>query len=137
MDDLIDEYFLVGTHSQGGKIPIKHIVDRPLRVVAFSIDKVAGSRLAHLTTRAHMLYAVECMEPTIFNWSEGSLVSLKDQLTKCRRGELKQFGYEAIVVYIFLERVSLMRPQVPLRRLDAEDPRMTKWVEAMAFVAEA
>ena len=27
MDDLIDEYCAVGTRSQGGKIPIKHIVD--------------------------------------------------------------------------------------------------------------
>ena len=26
VDDLIDEYCSVGTHSQGGKIPIKHIV---------------------------------------------------------------------------------------------------------------
>ena len=37
MDDLIDEYYVVGTHSQGGKIPIKHIADHPLRFVSFMI----------------------------------------------------------------------------------------------------
>ena len=89
MDDLIDEYFLVGTHSQGVKIPIKHIVNQPVKTLSFIIKKVAGSRSSHLTTWDHMLYAVECMAPTIFNWSEGLLVSLKEQLTKCQRGELK------------------------------------------------
>ena len=89
MDDLINEYLSVGTHSVGGKIHIKHTVDRPLRTIGFTIKKVEGSRSAHMSTWAHMLYAVECMSPTIFKWSEGLLVSLKDQLTKCQRGELK------------------------------------------------
>ena len=78
-----------------------------------------------------MLYAVECMAPTIFNWSEGLLVILKDQLTKFQRGELKQFGYRFVVVSFFLERVLILRPQVPLTRLDGEDHRMSRWVEAM------
>ena len=37
VDDLIDEYYVVGTRSQGGKIPINHIVDRPMTTVAFMI----------------------------------------------------------------------------------------------------
>ena len=41
MDDLIDEYYMVGTHSQGGNIPIKIIEDCPLSNVAFMIEKVA------------------------------------------------------------------------------------------------
>ena len=80
--------------------------------MAFTIEKIVVTRLAHLTTRVQMLYALECMDPmdpTIFNWSEGLLVSLKDQLTKCMRSELKQFGYGEIVVLLFLERVLLMR----------------------------
>ena len=88
-DDLIDEYCAVEARSQGGNISIKHIVDQPLRIVAFTIEKVVGNRAAHQTTRAHMLYALERMAPTIFNWSEGISVSLKEHLTKCRRGELK------------------------------------------------
>ena len=100
--------------------------------MAFMIEKVAGSILTHKNTRAHMLYAVECMAPTIFNWSEGLLVILKDQLTKFRRGELKKFGYGVGVVSFFLEIFPLVRLAVPLTRLDAEDPRMSRWVEAMA-----
>ena len=36
------------------------------------------------------------------------------------------------MVSFFLERVSFMRLQVPLNRMDAEDPRMLRWAEAMA-----
>ena len=78
--------------------------------MAFTIEKVAGTKLSHWNTHTHILYSIECMAPMIFNSSEGLLVSLKDQLTKCKRGELKQFDYGEIVVSFFLERVPLMRP---------------------------
>ena len=78
MDDLIDQYFALGTESQSGKLPIQSIVDRPLRMVVYTIGKVVKTRSAHLTTSSHMLYALECMEPTVFNWCEGMLVSLKN-----------------------------------------------------------
>ena len=61
------------------------------------------------------------------------MVSLKYQMTKCRRGELKYFGYGVIVLSLFLEKVPLMRPQVPLSRLDVEYPKMSRWVDSMAF----
>ena len=83
LDDPINEYCVNGARSQGGKIPIKHIVDRPLSTLAFTIEKVADIRDKNKTTQEHMLYALEWMAKTIFNWSEGSLVSLKDYLTKC------------------------------------------------------
>ena len=40
-------------------------------------------------SREHMLYAIEAMAPTIFNWEEAMIPIFKDQLTKCRRGEIK------------------------------------------------
>ena len=64
-------------------------MDRPLRIVVYTIGKVARTRSAHLTTRSHMLYALECMEATVFNWCEGMLVNLKTQLDKCKQGTLK------------------------------------------------
>ena len=73
IDDLIDEHCVIGTRSQGGKIPIKHTMYRPLKTIAFTIEKVAGSMDAHQMTQAHMLYALECMAQTIFNWTKGML----------------------------------------------------------------
>ena len=60
------------------------------------------------------------------------MVSLKDQLNKSIRGELNHFVYGVVVVYFFLERVPLMRHLVSLRIIDAEDPRVIRWVNVMA-----
>ena len=97
----------------------------------YTVGKVAETRSAHLTTRSHMLYALECMEPTIFNWCEGMMISLKNQLNKCKQGTLKIFGYGALVVSFILQGVPHMRPQVTMSRLKPEDPNMLRWVYIM------
>ena len=67
LDDNIDQHCSLGIESQSGKLWIKSLVYIPLRTVEYTIDKVAGTRAAHLTSRSHMLYALQCMEPTVFN----------------------------------------------------------------------
>ena len=67
LDDLIDQYCALGTKYQSRKLSIQSIVDRPLRRVVYMIGKVVETRSAYLTTRSHMMYALECMEPTVFN----------------------------------------------------------------------
>ena len=47
IDGLINEHNVIGSRSQGGKIPIKHIMDRALRAIAFTIEKVEGSKDSH------------------------------------------------------------------------------------------
>ena len=79
-----------------------------------------------------MLYAIEAMAPTGFNWGDELLSVFKDQLSKCRQGELKQFGYVSILACFFFERVPQLRPQVVFTELRARDPRMLRWVRIMA-----
>ena len=110
MDDIIDQYCMLGTESQSRKLQIKSLVDLPLRIVVYTINKVASTRASHLTRISHMLYALQCMEPTVFKWCEGMLACLKIQLNKCKRGMLKQFGYGAVVVSFILQHVPHMRP---------------------------
>ena len=74
--ELLDENFVIGTRYQCEMIPIKNIMDKPLRTVSFTIDKVESSKDSHQNTQSHM-------DQTIFYWSEGLLVILKDQLKKC------------------------------------------------------
>ena len=75
----------------------KGVVDGPLWTVLFTMQRVAGSQGVHQVSRAHMLYAIEAMAPTVFNWAEAMLSIFKDQLTKCQKGELKQFGFGFIL----------------------------------------
>ena len=46
VEDIMDEYFVVGTRSQGGKNLIKNIVYQPIRTIAFMIEKVASNRVS-------------------------------------------------------------------------------------------
>ena len=55
----------------------------------FTMHRVSRSQGVHQASKAHMLYAIEAMTPTVFNGAEAMLPIFKDQLTKCRKGELK------------------------------------------------
>jgi len=46
-----------------------------------------------------------CLDPTIFNWCEGVLTNMKTQLSCCKRGKQNQFGYDSLLVMIFMGRV--------------------------------
>ena len=94
--ELIDSHCIPGMRTLGKKIPIKAMMDRPLQNVLFTMQRVAGIQGVSQDSRAHMLYAIEAMEPIVFNWAEALLPIFKDQLTKCRQGELKQLGFGSI-----------------------------------------
>ena len=89
----------------GKNIPIIVVTDRALRTFLFTMQRVVGSQAVHHASRAHMLYAIEAMEPMVFNWAESMLPIFKDQLTKCQQGELKQFSFGSILAYFLFERV--------------------------------
>ena len=126
--ELIDRHCAPGTGTSGKKIPIKAVTDSALRTILFTMQRVARIQVEHQASRAHMLYAIDAMAPTVFNWAEAMLPIFKDQLTKCRQGELKQFGFGSILACLFFKQVPQMRPQVVFRNLRARDPRMLRWV---------
>ena len=86
---LIVHHCYLGTKMSGKNIPIKEVMDLPLWTILFTMQRVSRSQGAHQDSQAHMLYALEAMEPIIFNWVEALLTMIKDQLTKCQHGELK------------------------------------------------
>ena len=116
----------------GKKIPIKDVMDLPRHTVLFTMQCILGSQGAYQASHAHILYALEAMAPTIFNWVEALLVTLKEHQNKCQRGEMKQFGYGTILMYFFFESVPHLRPQVAFTELRVRDPCMLQSVLMMA-----
>ena len=82
--ELIDRHCIPGSKTSGKKIPIKAVVDGPLRTVLFTMQRVVGSQGVHQASRVHILYAIEAMAPTVFNWAKALLLIFKDRVTKCR-----------------------------------------------------
>ena len=114
MDHYIRLFCAPSTQKKAGRAPIPAITDIVLRTVLLTITRAFGSLGAHAATKAQMVYAVECLEPRVFNWCEGLRTNMMSQLTSCRTGKQSQFGYGSILVAIFLERVPILQPQIIL-----------------------
>jgi hypothetical protein len=97
------EHCIPGSRLVGGRIVIKYVRDLALRSILFAITKLAGSISAHLASKSQMSYALQCVEPRLFNWSAGFLQNVKEHISKCMTGRQKQFGYGSFLVLFFLE----------------------------------
>lgn len=97
--------------SQSGKVSIPTVPDLVLRAVLFMITRTAGSQAQHEASKNYLRLALDCLNPTIFNWAEAVTLSMKRQLTNFRRGRTKQFGYGSILLPLMFERVPLLQLQ--------------------------
>jgi hypothetical protein len=122
----VADHCIPGSRLVGGRIVIKDVRDLALRSILFSITNLAGSTSAHLASKSQMAYALQCVEPRLFNWSAGFLQNVKDQITKCRIGKQKQFGYGSFWFHSFLERIPQMQPQIALIARPVGEPRMER-----------
>ena len=104
MDYYVAHHYVPGTENHSGKFSIRDVRYFPLRNILYTITQMARSVAPHMALQSHFQYAIECMEPRVFNWCESLLKNMKKQLTKCRNGRLKQFGYGSILVSLFLEK---------------------------------
>lgn len=67
MDDYIHEYCAPGIMKKSGRASIPTVMDMPLRTILFSVVRAFGSLGAHYSTKVQMTYALECVEPRVFN----------------------------------------------------------------------
>jgi len=80
-----------------------------------------------------MQYALECLEPKVFNWCDAAFPVIKEQLTKVKNERSKNFGYGSILTDFSLEKIPLMQPQyISLGVLAPIEPLMQRWVDLMA-----
>ena len=120
------------TRLGSGKVDIHIVRDLALRVVLHTIMRAAGSQAPHEATKAQLLLASECMNPTLFDWATAVTTNIKRKLTKCKKSKLKQFGYGSILVWFILERLPIFQGQgeivaEPIPR----EPRMARWAALM------
>jgi hypothetical protein len=132
MSEYCHQYCVPKAERIKGKVSIWGLQELTLWTILFTIACMAGSTTLHMALQSYFQYAIECTEPQVFNWSDAILCSMKRQLTKCRKGELKKFGYGLLLVSFFLERVPLLRLQVDWGLPVPQDPRMLRWCNLMA-----
>ena len=78
-----------------------------------------------------MFYAVECMTPTIYDWSTSLLSNMKHKLSECKAGRIQNFGFSSILRTFFFERVPGLNPRVDVPLHGVRDPAQWRWADAM------
>ena len=97
-----------GTQRRGTNVPIEDIQDFTLQVLASTIVRLAGSTSLHLATRNQMRVAVDYFRGALYDWCSGVTPIMRRQLSDCKRGRHKNFGYASIMVtFFFFESTSL------------------------------
>jgi len=107
--DYIHRYCREGSQlSKDGKIHIRDVTDRSIRTILFTLARLAGSAALHVANRSYMQYALEFLEPKVFNWCDAVFFGIREQLTKVKNEKLKNFGYGSILTAFTLEKIPLM-----------------------------
>jgi hypothetical protein len=89
MSEYIHRHCEPDAERSKGKVAIRDVQDLNLNTILFTIAWMARSTSLHMALQSYFQYAIECMEPQVFNWWDGVLHSMKTQITKIKRGYLK------------------------------------------------
>ena len=131
VDSLWLEFCNNQTRDKG--IDIKTISLSELKVIVFTVTRLCGSIALHVATGSQRRMAVDYFRGTIFNWCEAVLANIKGQLTRAKNGQLKTFGYGALVVSFVLERVPMLVPKhLTVGAGLPREPKLMPWVAVMA-----
>jgi hypothetical protein len=78
-----------------------------------------------------MFYVVECLRTTGLRLVHLTTVQHENQLTDCKLGRMRNFGFEFILCSFFFKRVPSLSPRVDINPHDLDDLDMTWCTEVM------
>ena len=89
----VDEYIAVYCYPDmekvGSQIPTNSIQVLGLKAIQLTLGRIACLASLHQASQPLMFYAVECMRPTVYDWSTALLGNMKHQLSNVRWEECK------------------------------------------------
>ena len=77
IDEYIAVYYFIDTEKAGSQIPTNSIQVLGLKAILLTLGRIVGLALLHQASRPLMFYAVECMRPTVYDWSTTLLSNMK------------------------------------------------------------
>ena len=116
----IDEYIAVycypDTEKVGSQVPTNSIQVMGLKAILLTLGRIASLASLHQASWPLMFYAVECMRPTVYDWSTALLGNMKHQLSECKLGRVQKFDFSSILSTFFFEHVPGLsfRVDIPL-----------------------
>ena len=131
IDEYIAVYCYLDTEKVGSQIPTNSIQVLGLKVILLTLGRIVGLASLHQASRLLMFYAVECMRPTVYDWSTTLLGNMKHQLSECKMGRVQNFDFSSILSTFFIERVPGLSPRVDVPLHGVQDPAQRHWADVM------
>ena len=76
-------YCYSDTEKVRSQVPTNSIQVLGLKAILLTLGRIVG-----LASRILMFYAVECMRPTVYDWSTAVLGNMKHHLNECKMGRV-------------------------------------------------
>ena len=77
IDEYIAMHYFLDMEKVGSQIPTNSIQVLGLKAILLALGRIAGLASLHEASQPLMLYAVECMRPTVYHWSTALLSNMK------------------------------------------------------------
>ena len=103
IEEYIAMYYLPDMKKVGSQISMNLIQNLGLKAILLVLGRIVGLESLHQPSRPLMYYAMECMRPTIYDWSASLLGNMKQQLTDYKMGRVRNFGFSSILSTFFFE----------------------------------
>jgi hypothetical protein len=104
-EEYIDVDYVAGTPKVGSQVPIREINNLSLKIIVLVLTRITGSSSLHQALRPLMFYAVWCVRPTMYDCCTYLVANMKIQLTECKQGGKRNFGFAHILCSLFFEWV--------------------------------
>src|SRR5713226_238156 len=114
IDEYIAVYYFSDMEKVGSQIPRNSIKILGLKAILLALGRIAGLDSLHRASRTMMFYAVECMRPTVYDWSTTLLSNMKHKLSDYKMGRVQNYGFGSILSTFFFERVPVLSPRVDI-----------------------
>ena len=77
--------------------------------------------------RGQMILVESVLSGTYYGWAQMMLVSLKRQLSLCKRQVNHDCSYGTLLCAFFFEKIPTLRPRIQLPDGGQREPRMCQW----------
>jgi hypothetical protein len=131
MEKYITTHCIAGTKKVGSQLPIREIENLSLTITVLVLTLISRSTSLHQESRPLMFYVVECLIPMVYDLCPSLLTNMKIQLTDCKLGRMRNFGFTSILCSFFFERVPILSPRVEINPHGQCDPTMSQWTNVM------
>ena len=103
--EFVERHCRPGLQVKGTQIPIGDLERLETRAVAAAVLRILGNQAFHHITGGQMMLVESVLSGTYYGWAQMMLVSLKRQLSLCKRQVNHDCSYGTLLCTFFFEKI--------------------------------